>query len=91
MVRLELFSKNELQEIHLTSLDALKEIGVIIPHDEVLRKLDELGAEVDYKNKHVRIPHYLAEEAIRKTPRSDSPQMSTTSKPEPTVEPRSRT
>ncbi len=68
MVRLELFSKSELQEIHLTSLDALKEIGVIIPHDEVLRKLDELGAEVDYKNKHVRIPHYLAEEAIRKTP-----------------------
>jgi len=54
--------------IHLTSLDALQEIGVIVPSEEVLKKLDEVGAEVDYKNQKVQIPSYLAEESIRKTP-----------------------
>jgi trimethylamine--corrinoid protein Co-methyltransferase len=68
MIPLELFSKRELYSIHLASLDILQEVGVIVPHEEVLKKLDEMGAEVDYKKQRVCIPPYLSEEAIRKTP-----------------------
>jgi trimethylamine--corrinoid protein Co-methyltransferase len=67
MTLLKLFSKREMYNIHLTSLDILQEVGVIVPLEEILRKLDEAGAEVDYKSQNVRIPFYLAEEAIRKT------------------------
>jgi trimethylamine--corrinoid protein Co-methyltransferase len=68
MTSLNLLSKADMYAIHLASLDVLGEVGVIVPSEEVLRRLEEAGAEVDYKNQHVRIPHYIAEEAIRKTP-----------------------
>jgi len=63
-----LLSKKDMDAIHLASLDVLQEVGIVVPSEEVLRKLDEVGAEVDYGKQHVRIPHNIAEEAIRKTP-----------------------
>jgi len=68
MTSLNLLSKRDMYAIHLASLDILQEVGVIVPSEEVLRKFDEVGAEVDYKNQQVRIPQYITEEAIRKTP-----------------------
>ena len=68
MPSLNLLSKREMHAVHLASLDVLQEVGVIIPYEEVLRKLDGAGAEVNYKSQHVLIPQHLAEEAIRKTP-----------------------
>jgi trimethylamine--corrinoid protein Co-methyltransferase len=68
MPSLNLLSKREMYAVHLACLDVLQEVGVIIPCEEVLRKLDEAGAYVNYKNQHALIPQHLAEEAIRKTP-----------------------
>jgi trimethylamine--corrinoid protein Co-methyltransferase len=69
MPSLNLLSKRQKYAVHLTSLDILQEVGVIVPYEEALKKLEEAGAEVDYKSQRVLIPQYLAEEAIQKTPR----------------------
>ncbi|MEM0007605.1 MAG: trimethylamine methyltransferase family protein [Candidatus Bathyarchaeia archaeon] len=63
-----LLSKRQRYAVHLTSLDILQEVGVIIPYEEVLQKLEEAGAEVDHKSQRAFIPHYLAEDALQKTP-----------------------
>lgn len=65
---LNLLSKEDVYNIHLTSLDILQKIGVVIPSEEVLTKLDDAGAQVDFKHQRALIPQYLSEEAIRKTP-----------------------
>jgi trimethylamine--corrinoid protein Co-methyltransferase len=68
MPSLNLLSKRQKYAVHLTSLDILQEVGVIVPYEEALKKLEEAGAEVDYKSQRVLIPQYLAEEALQKTP-----------------------
>lgn len=68
MASLNLLSKREMYSVYLACLDVLQEVGVIVPCQEALQKLDEAGAEVDYKKQRVLIPQHLTEEAIRKTP-----------------------
>ncbi|MGQ9726839.1 MAG: trimethylamine methyltransferase family protein, partial [Candidatus Bathycorpusculaceae bacterium] len=68
MPSLNLLSKKELYDVHLACLDVLKEVGIIVPCEEALQKLEEAGAEVNCKTQHVLIPQHLAEEAIWKTP-----------------------
>jgi len=66
--KLKVLSDDELYSIHLRSVEVLEEVGVKIPSETALKLFDEVGAEVDYKNQIVRIPQYLIEECIRKTP-----------------------
>jgi trimethylamine--corrinoid protein Co-methyltransferase len=68
MLSLNLLSKGEMRRVHLASLDILQEVGVIVPYEEVLQKLEDVGAEVNYKSQRALIPQHLAEEAIGKTP-----------------------
>ncbi|MEM2368626.1 MAG: trimethylamine methyltransferase family protein, partial [Candidatus Bathyarchaeia archaeon] len=68
MPSLNFLSKKQKYAVHLTSLDILQEVGVIIPYEEVLQKLEEAGAEVDHKSQRAFIPHYLAKDALQKTP-----------------------
>ncbi|MEM2780149.1 MAG: trimethylamine methyltransferase family protein [Candidatus Bathyarchaeia archaeon] len=65
---LNFLSKKQKYAVHLASLDILQEVGVIVPCEEALQKLEEAGAEVNHKSQQVSIPHYLAEEALQRTP-----------------------
>jgi len=65
---LEPLSKDELQEIHLASLDVLETVGVKIEDGVTLRLLEEAGANVHYKEKAAKIPSALVEDMIKKTP-----------------------
>ena len=42
--------------IHETSLAILERIGVLVPHEDMLRRFADSGASVDFPNQRVRIP-----------------------------------
>lgn len=67
-LKLDLFTKDELYEIHLATLDILEGVGVGIYEPRALKLMDEAGAIVDYDKKVVRIPQYLLKELIKKAP-----------------------
>jgi trimethylamine--corrinoid protein Co-methyltransferase len=65
---LNMFTEDELYEIHLATLDVLQNYGVGVHCDEALDIFDGGGAVVDRENNHVKIPPYLVEDAIRSAP-----------------------
>ncbi len=67
---LEFLTKGQLSEIHHATLHVLEHTGISVELEEALKLLDELGAVVDYREKRVRIPPSLVEEALKKTPSS---------------------
>jgi trimethylamine--corrinoid protein Co-methyltransferase len=67
---LNMFTDDELFEIHLATLDVLQNYGVGVHCDEALEIFDGGGAIVDRENNHVKIPSYLVEDAIRSAPSS---------------------
>ena len=67
-LRLQVFTDEELNEIHLATLEVLEKTGLYIGADEALEVLDGGGAQVDRKNHIVKIPPYIVEDAIRSAP-----------------------
>ena len=65
---LNIFSEDELYEIHLATLEVLAKTGLFVEGDEALDILDGGGASVDRKSKIVKFPPYLVEDAIRSAP-----------------------
>jgi trimethylamine--corrinoid protein Co-methyltransferase len=65
---LGVFTQDELQEIHLATLEVLEKTGVFVESEEALEVFDGGGAWVDAKSKMVRFPPYLIEDAIRSAP-----------------------
>lgn len=65
---LEVLSKDQIYRIHVTTLKILEDVGVKVNHEEALKKLSELGAEVDYPSMIVRIPEDLVREALKSLP-----------------------
>lgn len=65
---LDLFSDDELYQIHLATLEVLERTGLFIETDEALEIFDGAGAEVDRENKIVKIPPYVVDDAIRSAP-----------------------
>jgi trimethylamine--corrinoid protein Co-methyltransferase len=65
---LQLLSREQIEEIHLSSLKILEEVGVLIQRDSVLKMLADAGAEVDISKKIARIPQHLAKESLAKAP-----------------------
>ena len=66
--KIEVLSREEIEEIHARSLSILSKVGVMIDHDEALKILKEAGAEVDFNRKIAKIPEYLIREALKKLP-----------------------
>ena len=66
---LNVFSDDELYEIHLATLEVLEKTGIFVENPEALNIFDGCGAVVDKKNKIVKIPPYVVEDAIRSAPR----------------------
>jgi trimethylamine--corrinoid protein Co-methyltransferase len=68
--RLEVLSKDEIIQIHETSLDLLEEVGIRIDSEEVRNILKEEGATTLEKNKEffVKFPHGLIKDQLKNVP-----------------------
>ena len=66
-LRLEIFTSDELANVHLATLDVLERTGVYVESEEAQEIFAGAGARVA-ADKVVRIPGHVVEEAIRSTP-----------------------
>jgi len=64
--QLNWFSTSQLEEIHSATIDVLERAGVRVDHDESLNLLKEAGCLV--KDRVVKIPGWMIDEAIRVAP-----------------------
>lgn len=62
------YSRDELEVIHLATLDVLQNVGVLVSSKEARDIYAAGGAIVDDSSNIVKIPQYLVEDAIRSTP-----------------------
>ena len=58
----------ELNDIHQATLEVLEKTGLFIETDEALAIFDGAGAEIDARNKIVKIPPQVVEDAIESAP-----------------------
>ncbi len=59
---------DELYQIHLATLEVLQKTGIFVETQQALDVFDGAGAEIDCKNKIVKIPPYVVDDAIRSAP-----------------------
>ena len=67
-VRFEVFTADEIADIHLGTLEILERTGVFVEDLEAREILAAAGAEVDAGTGVVRIPPFVVEQAIRTAP-----------------------
>jgi trimethylamine--corrinoid protein Co-methyltransferase len=67
-LKLEILSPEEIDRIHLTTLDIVEKVGVRFPSQNALEIWESNGAQVDWSSSVVKIPSNLLEEAIRLAP-----------------------
>ena len=65
---LNMFSDDELHEIHLATLEVLQHTGVFVENEEALEIFAGGGAKIDKDKKIVKLPPYLVEECLRSAP-----------------------
>jgi trimethylamine--corrinoid protein Co-methyltransferase len=65
---LKVFTDDELDDIHLATLEVLEKTGLLFDDDEALEVLHGGGAVIDKKNKIAKFPAYVVEDAIRSAP-----------------------
>ena len=65
---LRYLSDDELEKIHQSTLEVLANTGLFVETQEALDVFDGAGAEIDGKNKIVKIPSNLVNEAIQSAP-----------------------
>jgi len=65
---LNVMTDDEVNEIHLATLEVLKDVGVFVENDEALERFDGGGCNVDPKSKVVKFPHWVVEDAIESAP-----------------------
>jgi trimethylamine--corrinoid protein Co-methyltransferase len=66
----KILSDCEVEAIHRATLDLLEEVGCRFESKRALDLLKENGCIVNYEEFRARIPAYLVEEAVRRTPSS---------------------
>lgn len=64
MMFTRVLSDAQIQRIHCTSLAILERVGVVVPHEEVLRRFADAGATVDSRAQHVKIPPDLVTKLV---------------------------
>lgn len=69
-IGLNMFTNDDLYDIHLATLDVLWNIGVRVESDEALEIFDGGGCTVNKETRMVRIPAYLVEDAIHTIPKT---------------------
>ena len=65
---LNVITDDECHEIHLATLEVMKDVGVFVENAEALERYDAGGCMVDRKAKVVKFPHYVVEDAIESAP-----------------------
>ena len=65
---LNILTDDELDEIHLATMELLGTTGIFIEDEDALTCFADNGALVDRKRKIVKIPAYIVEDAIRTAP-----------------------
>ena len=61
-------TQDELDQIHVATLDILQSTGIYVDHDEALGIFEKGGCWVNKKTKVVRFPNYLVNEAMAQCP-----------------------
>jgi trimethylamine:corrinoid methyltransferase-like protein len=62
-------SPDQIEQIHLTALQVLEEVGIWLPNREMLEILhNAAGAWVDFDAQTVLVPSYLVESSIERFP-----------------------
>ena len=69
-MEISFLEKRELEIIHQNSVQILEQVGIFVPHQEILKSFNEKGAFVDYKSNIVRIPSELTKDLIQKPKKS---------------------
>jgi trimethylamine---corrinoid protein Co-methyltransferase len=67
-----IFTNEEIQKIHLATLEILESIGINILDEQTLELFRKKGARVDFENKLVKIDRDMVLQFIGKTPKSFS-------------------
>jgi len=67
---IEVLSHDDLYNIHEATLEVLERTGVRVDSEEARLMLQKAGANVDLKNRVVKIPSHLVKWALGKAPRS---------------------
>lgn len=67
---LSVFTEDELEDIHLATLEVLERTGVFVEDDEALGVFESAGCGIDRDQRIVSIPPYVVEDAIRSAPSS---------------------
>ena len=65
---LNIFTREELDDIHFATLEVLEHTGLLIDDDEALELFHGAGARVDKEKRIVKMPPYIVEDAIRSAP-----------------------
>ncbi len=65
---LNVFTDDEVYEIHLSTLEILQSTGVFVEDDEALNRLGDAGATIDRNKKIAKLQPYMVEDAIRSAP-----------------------
>jgi trimethylamine--corrinoid protein Co-methyltransferase len=65
---LNVLTDDECNEIHLATLEVMKDVGVFVENDEALDRYRDGGCYVDRDKKVVKFPHYVVEDAIESAP-----------------------
>ena len=61
----KVLSDSQIEKIHNVSLHILEEVGIEIPHKEVLLRFADAGAKIDFDKQRVRIPADLVLKCVR--------------------------
>jgi trimethylamine--corrinoid protein Co-methyltransferase len=64
----EILTADQVEQIHLTALRVLEEVGLWLPHAEILEYFHLAGARVAFDEQIVRLPPELTNDCIQKFP-----------------------
>jgi trimethylamine--corrinoid protein Co-methyltransferase len=64
----EILNPDQVEQVHLTALRVLEEVGLWLPHREILEYFHQAGAQVSFDEQMVRLPPELTTECIQKFP-----------------------
>jgi len=64
----KVFTEDELDEIHLATLEVLEKTGLLFDDDKALAVLDGGGAVIDKKSRVAKFPAHVVEDAVRSAP-----------------------
>lgn len=67
-LHLDILTGDELEDIHLATLELLQKTGIFVENGEALEMFENAGAQVDRQTKMVKIPPHLVDECIRSAP-----------------------